>query len=411
MTVEMKNLNINGINFEIVDAKSRSDIGPLKSDVVNNITNPDEYPLSIAEGIIQATMEIGGLSRTDGSETDKTGYVRLADYFAVESGKTYTFANSGDFRICVLCYDSNLVFIEGWNKDGDTTYPYAWISSGGKLKIPSGASYIRFYCNVSNDLSVVYTISEDGATQSSKVEFVKQYFKNHGYAIYGDNIDNETTHKLVIEALGQHGNTYNVTEIKAPNSNPQEATLCLMNSGNGKTHFVDISSMVYDENNPTVEIVNQVRGGKKLPEFRVAYNDGRGAGRVKKFTVKPDAIPVELTAEGLRIRKTNTFDNNGLDDDYITVNFVNLLNEISDKVPKSDYSPTDKTETMTQPVGKDADGKLWTVPSLSPPIVSTSLPDATADNYARFCIVTIDETDRLFINLKTNGVYGWIELK
>ena len=328
MSVEMKNLNINGTNFEIVDAKSRNDIGSLKSDVVNNITNPDEYPLSIAEGIIQATMEIGGLSRTDGSETDKTGYVRLADYFAVESGKTYTFANSGDFRICVLCYDSNLVFIEGWNKDGDTTYSYAWIGSGGKLKIPSGASYIRFYCNVSNDLSVVYTISEDSATQSSKVEFVKQYFKNHGYAIYGDNIDNETMHKLVIEALGQDGNTYNVTEIKAPNSNPQEATLCLMNSGNGKKQFVDISSMDYDENNPTVEIVNQVRGGKKLPEFSIRYNDGQGAGKVKKLTVKPDAIPVEFTSEGIKVRRNNEFNNNATDDEIVTINMAKLHDDV-----------------------------------------------------------------------------------
>lgn len=51
------------------------------------------------------------------------------------------------------------------------------------------------------------------------------------------------------------------------------------------------------------------------------------------------------------------------------------------------------------------------IASLSPLIVSTSLPDATANNYARFCIVTSGKTDRLFINLKTNGVYGWIELK
>lgn len=302
---------------------------------INQILDPDNYPLSESESVsttVPISMEIGGLSRTDGSETDVAEYVRATDYFPVESGNTYVFTNSGDLTICVLLYDSNYNFIEGWNKDGETAYSYAWRGSGGGIDIPSGAAYIRFYCNASNDLSVEYTITnESGISSSTKVyaEFVKQYFRNHGYTIYGDNIDDETMHKLVIEALGLDNNAYNIVEIKAPISNPDESTVCLMNWGNGRKQFVDVSSMVYDVDNPTVEVVCQTRGGKKLPEFSVRYNDGNGAGRVKKFVVKPDAIPMELTADGLKVRKNNNFDNDGTDDDYIVVNFANLLDRIA----------------------------------------------------------------------------------
>ena len=37
-----------------------------------------------------------------------------------------------------------------------------------------------------------------------------------------------------------------------------------------------------------------------------------------------------------------------------------LKEALSDKVPKKDYAPETKTESMTQPVGKDESGKLWT---------------------------------------------------
>lgn len=38
-------------------------------------------------------------------------------------------------------------------------------------------------------------------------------------------------------------------------------------------------------------------------------------------------------------------------------------NAIASFVSKSDYAPTAKTDSMTQPVGKDATGKLWTAPT------------------------------------------------
>lgn len=60
-----------------------------------------------------------------------------------------------------------------------------------------------------------------------------------------------------------------------------------------------------------------------------------------------------------------------IQDDYSTLigkvddntSGINELKEdLADKVPKKDYAPETKTESMTQPVGKDENGKLWTTP-------------------------------------------------
>ena len=37
-----------------------------------------------------------------------------------------------------------------------------------------------------------------------------------------------------------------------------------------------------------------------------------------------------------------------------------ILSKIGKKVDKTDYDPINKTDSMTQPVGKSTDGKLWT---------------------------------------------------
>jgi hypothetical protein len=70
------------------------------------------------------------------------------------------------------------------------------------------------------------------ALEPPKAEHKKVYMADHGYSIYGDIVDNPTMHKLVINAEGKDNNTFNIVEIKAPSSDPREATLALMNSGN-----------------------------------------------------------------------------------------------------------------------------------------------------------------------------------
>lgn len=48
--------------------------------------------------------------------------------------------------------------------------------------------------------------------------------------------------------------------------------------------------------------------------------------------------------------------------DKNTSGISKLKEDLADKVPKNDYAPETKTESMTQPVGKDENGKLWTTP-------------------------------------------------
>ena len=55
---------------------------------------------------------------------------------------------------------------------------------------------------------------------------------------------------------------------------------------------------------------------------------------------------------------------------------INAIDSV--KVNKADYAPVDKTDSMTQPVGKDSDGKLWTTPG-----ERTSLPIKAKDIQTR----------------------------
>ena len=183
--------------------------------------------------------------------------------------------------------------------------------------------------NIANQILDPDSHPLDTSDDTIKAEHKKIYIADHGYSIYGDIIDDETTHKIVIEAEGKDDNPYNVLELKAPSANPREATFTLMNWGNEHKQFVDFSSMTYDELAPTAEIVCQSRNNKPLPEFSIRYNDGQGAGRVKKFVVNPDAIPVHLTNKGFKVRKNNTYDNNTNSAEYVTVNLANLAETVN----------------------------------------------------------------------------------
>ena len=121
----------------------------------------------------------------------------------------------------------------------------------------------------------LHSINKNENTKLYNVEsYLEEVFRVSKIIL--DIIDDETMHKIVVKAEGKDDNTYNIVEVKAPTHNPQESTMALMNWGNGIKQFVDFSSMVYEHDNPTVEIVCQTRGGQKLPEFSVRYNDGNG---------------------------------------------------------------------------------------------------------------------------------------
>jgi hypothetical protein len=300
-----------------------------EEDILNKILDPDNYPLSenTNENVYNIELEEGKLSRTDGSERDGEGGLRMQDYLSVNSFSTMTpvfETTDGVTDVCAIFYDSNYKF-----------QSYAYIGNNVTFSISSSASYVRCYISTTDTTGTLTLNFGSKVNNATKAKHKKVYLADHGYSIYGAEIDDDDTmHKVVICAEGEDGNEYNITEIRAPDSDPKEATVCLMNSGNGITQFADFSSMVY-KNKPEVVIVCQTRGGKQLPKFAVQFNDGdrkKGEegdnGRVSKFTVHPNAIPIELTKDGIRV-KTNNSDYFTEDDEYVTINLIDLLDQIT----------------------------------------------------------------------------------
>jgi hypothetical protein len=320
-----------------------------EEDILNKILDPDNNPLAEDEPIEdpEIDLEIGKLDRNgDGKPKVDAGGLRTPDFIDIRSCITitpeYEIANADSIRI--LFYDSNQIYL---GKDAQAVVP-----KGETLKISnvtSGAAFIKCYISYENAADnpnegklILHFTREDNAT---KAEHKKVYLADHGYSIYGDQIDDKTMHKVVICAEGRDANEYNITEIKAPSNDAKEATLCLMNSGKiiidkktGETQdvvqFVDFSSMIY-KNKPEVAIVCQTRRGRPLPKFAIQFNDGTSetdkVGRVSKFTVRPDAVPIQLTADGIKVRKSNdpVEDEDDTDDNYETVSLIDFSERIT----------------------------------------------------------------------------------
>lgn len=318
------------VEGKAADAKA---VGDAIENIPKQILDPDNYPLndasdsetSVVENVI--TLESGSINRNDGTfAPDDTYGLRTPDFLPINAGDTLMFIYDEAIygRVGLLFYTSDYTFIPDWNEGQGYMFPISNVT----IDCPETASYFKayFYCDATEGtLKYLINATEEVATRA---EFKKIYIADHGYSIYGDIIDDATMHKIVVEAEGKHGNSYNIVEIKAPHNNPEESTLALMNWGNGRTQFVDFSSMTYEPDNPTVEIVCQTRGGQPLPQFSVRYNDGQGEGRVRKFTVEPDCIPIRLTSEGIEVRRNNNYDNNATDEELVTVNLADLYDNV-----------------------------------------------------------------------------------
>lgn len=328
---------INGVDINSADdinqvAHAVMELEKNSAVIIDKIIDPDNNPLSVTEdSVLDIPMEVGGLSTSSGEPFERDDAIRSSDFIFVTPNETIQFASnlpvggSGKIRVC--CYGEDKTFIK-------MGYPTLQTD----FHIESDWHYIKFYRSDTGDGQVTMSIVRKGEVE--KAEFKKIYFADHGYSVYGGLIGGGGNyHKLVIQADENEQDdadpdVHTILELAAPKNNPKEATLALMNAGDGVEQFVDFSSMVYDPDNPTVEIVNQTRGGHKLPEFSIRYNDGKGAGRVKKFTIQPDAIPIELTAQGLKVRKNNNFNNTGTDEEYIIVNLWSVLDRL-DSVEQS----------------------------------------------------------------------------
>lgn len=298
--------------------------------IMNQIIDPDNYLLS--EDVVEDTtttivLEDGIVNRNTGELRDDYDGLRTPDFMPVEESDELTFYYDETTygRVGILFYTSDYTFMSDWN--GGVGYIYQVPNTA--LSCPSGAAFFKaFFATEVNEGSLTFAYNV-GKAITTRAEFKKIYIADHGYSIYGDIIDDETMHKVVIEAEGKDDNSYNITEIKAPDSNPQEATLALMNKGNGLVQFVDFSSMVYHPDEPTVEIVCQTRGDRPLPEFSIRYNNGNGAGRVGKFAITPDCIPIKLTSTGIEVRRNNNYDNDATDEELVTVNLADLYDKVN----------------------------------------------------------------------------------
>lgn len=321
------------------------------TDVINKILDPDNYPISeSAEVTVSCVMETGALDSSGGESESPT---QIRSDFVEVSSKSGKICAGEDWEedLRVLGYDAEKNFVEK-----------KYASAGSEFSIPETWAYLRFYTG-----STEIEFSFVTGTPETKAEFKKIYIRDQGYYIKGENISGSDSHKVVIQASGLDENTYNITEIRAPSENPEEATLCLTNWGNGINQMVDISSMAYDPENPTMEIVCQARNGSPLPQFSVRFNDGEGAGRVKKFVVNPDAVPVELTSAGIRVRKNNTYDNAADESEYVTVDLADFYSKMTRRTVSVDLSGYENgtiVETysdgsaLTFSLAFDADGNI-----------------------------------------------------
>lgn len=300
--------DINQVAHAVMELEKNSDV------IIDKIIDPDNNPLSDStETIVNFVMETGTLNSSTGAETESSQHIR-SDFVSLSSSSGAIYAST-EFKedLRIIGYDENKAFVEK-----------KYVAVGREFSIPEKWAYLRFYTGATDaQFTFVY------GTPETKAEFKKIFFADHGYSIYGAPIDDKTMHKLVIASSGKDDNEYAILELSAPKKSASESTICLMNKDEEVLQFVDFSSMVYHPDDPTVEIVCQTRGDRKLPEFSVRFNDGKGAGRVKKLAVMPDCIPIKLTNAGIEVRRNNNYNNNATAEELVTVNLADLYDKVN----------------------------------------------------------------------------------
>jgi hypothetical protein len=107
------------------------------------------------------TLEIGKLSRTDGSELDAGDGLRIADFIPTPDGATVAaiYSLTDPATACFLCYDENYNLIKDWNIDSEGVYSYQHVKSGGGFEVPSGTSYVRAYWSTTDTSGTIHGAS------------------------------------------------------------------------------------------------------------------------------------------------------------------------------------------------------------------------------------------------------------
>ena len=144
----------NGIMLRGIDFKMGKFL-PIASYFLD--TTPIEID-EIAETTITPAMEQGTISRTDGSVSDSTEYIRTADYIEIISKNSYILSNDTEDNSGNMCvfYDENKQFLTGWNGE----YNYRYVVSGDSIVAPTNAKYMKVRISTSNASTVLNITGE-----------------------------------------------------------------------------------------------------------------------------------------------------------------------------------------------------------------------------------------------------------
>lgn len=301
--------------------------------IKNQILDPDNYKTPLENGgVVVVNFEQGYISSSTGEEGESEGFL-ITSFIPVENDKFTLYSDAPvDSTIRIFVYDADKNWINTANGDAG----YYRISNGEKADITNEAKYIR--CRIgSAATSGTLTVTFDSSNAIHK----KVYF-NNGYNIESTLIE-DNLYQLQVNA---EENEFNIFTIAAPKNNASEATLALMLNDEEKTQFVDLSCMKYheDEDGYFCTIL-QSRGDTPLPRYILGFNDGKGAGRVRKLEITPDAVPMQFVSNGIRVRKDNAYDNNWTDDNSVVVNLAELATAEENANAYTDTKLASKSDT------------------------------------------------------------------
>lgn len=114
----------------------------------------DTTLISIEESsTITPAMENGNISRTDGSLSDSTTYIRTVDYITIIPENSYVLNNNTDNNSNNMCvfYDENKNFLTAWNG----TYNYKYVESGSSITAPTQAKYMKVRISTSDPSTIL----------------------------------------------------------------------------------------------------------------------------------------------------------------------------------------------------------------------------------------------------------------
>lgn len=253
----------------------------------------DFYLGDIPINLFTSSWVVGTISSSSGEDRESTEAIRTQDYIPVEAETTYYVENNLGYGIYPYAYREDKTFIEQVGKYDNKV----------SFITPPECAYLKFRTstgNLENNPNVKFEMYK-GFGKGGKINIGEQDLLSllGGYELLVEYIDDNPNLPITtLKRKGGTGGEYTILELEAPRDNPKESTITLMrtNLPTGGAEFIDFTDMDYGKRKCC--LVVQKRGsGAKLAPFDIGFNEGKGI--VDKFRVFPDAMPVELTKEGI----------------------------------------------------------------------------------------------------------------